>query len=348
MDNFPEPVKQFLYEHFVGKKPIALLILDLEGLLVSQFGNLEPLGIGDLKIDEVAEEQLDFLSGMIELDAMPLDIPFLEMPSGMSTDIHILNKDGQIWVLMIGVEDKSAWQKIVQQRSNGMSLSHQHQSQILNQYLGKEVARRLEIGMDNISAKGERRSLTMMFADIRGFTTFSEKAEPGEVFGALNIYLQAMIPAVIEEHGVIDKIIGDEIMAIFGMLPDDSNGPCNGVRAAIRMLQAIEKLNQIRARKNRTLLQIGIGMATGPVSLGILGSQHRKSITVIGNHVNLASRLQGLAAPGQLLIDRSTMELVSNDFNDHFSQKEYEIKGYSAPVEAYSFELGGDTQSLTT
>lgn len=348
MDNFPEPVKQFLYEHLVGKKPIALLILDLEGLLVSQFGNLESLGIGDLKIGSVADEQLDFLSGMIDLDIMPLDIPFLEMPSGMSTDIHILSNNGQIWVLMIGVEDKSDWQKIVQQRTNDMSLTHQRQSQILNQYLGKEVAKRLEIGIDNISSKGERRSLTMMFADIRGFTTFSEKAEPVEVFGALNIYLQAMIPAVIKEHGVIDKIIGDEIMAIFGMLPDDSNDPDNGVRAAIRMLQAIEKLNQVRARKNRTLLQIGIGMATGPVSLGVLGSRHRKSITVIGNHVNLASRLQGLAAPGQLVIDNSTMELISDDFNGHFSQKEYELKGYSAPVEAYLLELGEETHNLIT
>ena len=220
----------------------------------------------------------------------------------------------------------------------GQRLTHQRQSRILNQYLGKEVAQRLEVGIENIEQNGERRNLSVMFADIRGFTSFSEKSQPEDVFESLNTYLGAMIPAVIEEYGVIDKIIGDEVMAIFGMLPDHADGAACGLRAAVRMLRAIEQLNRTRREQGGELLQIGIGMATGPVSLGVLGSQHRKSITVIGNHVNLAARLQGLAGANELIVDGATFEALGN-WQEQFIRRQVELKGFSTRVDTYQLDF---------
>lgn len=339
MENFPLAVQEVIYEHVIGDRPVGILELDANGNLKSSCGDLKFFGIDDLNPEIAVDEQLDFLAGLLDPASLPLELPFLEMPSGMSTDVHIFTRDECLWILLIGVEDQSIRQQSAQQRVNDMSLTYRRQVQILNQYLGTEVARRLEDGIDSVETSGERRSLTMMFADIRGFTTFSEKSQPEDVFEALNIYLGAMIPVVIDDHGVIDKIIGDEVMAIFGMLPDHSDGPNNGLRASIHMLLAIENLNRVRRQDDRTLLQIGIGMASGPVSLGVLGSQHRKSITVIGNHVNLASRLQSLAGPNQLIIDYSTYQYIGQ-FKQYFSKQQVELKGFSKAVEVYLLEAG--------
>lgn len=336
--SLPEPVADALYQHVVGARPIGLLELDLDFRLLSRQGELECFGFGDLEYGLPIDGQIDFLAGMLDAGACPLELPFVQMPSGISTDVHIFRKNGRVWILLVGVEDRNLRQQSVQQKVNDLSLSRKRQTRILNQYLGEEVARRLEDGIDSIDSGGERRRLTMMFADIRGFTTFSEKAQPEDVFNTLNAYLQHMIPPVIGAQGVVDNIIGDEIMAIFGMLPGHTDGCNSALRASIRMLLAVEELNRGREKDGQPLLQVGVGIATGPVTLGVIGSRHRKSITVIGNHVNLAARLQGLAGPGQVCVDSATHRSL-----DHpgycFTRQQVELKGYSQAIDAYSLSL---------
>ena len=207
----------------------------------------------------------------------------------------------------------------------------------LDQYLGSEVAKRLDEGLAAVKATGERRELSVLFADLRGFTKFSESSEPEAVFETLNVYLGAMIPAVHEERGVLDKIIGDEIMAIFGMIPGDVPPPELAVRAGKRILDDVSRLNYQRDRKGLPVLFAGIGIATGPVSLGILGGESRKWVAVIGNHVNLASRLQGHANANQMVIDSATHAALKD--KRKFAEKSVQLKGYTAPVTAYVFDL---------
>ena len=338
LESLPAPVADVLYHHVVGARPIGLLQLDLDFRLLSLQGELESFGFGDLETGLPLDQQVDFLAGMLDPDACPLELPFVQMPSGISTDVHVFRKNGRLWVLLVGVEDRNLRQQSVQQKVNDLSLSQKRHSRILNQYLGEEVARRLEDGIDSIDGSGERRRLTMMFADIRGFTTFSEKAQPEDVFNTLNAYLQNMIAPVIEAQGVIDNIIGDEIMAIFGMLPGHTDGCNSALRASIRMLLAVDELNRRRKQGGQPLLQVGVGIATGPVTLGVIGSRHRKSITVIGNHVNLAARLQGLAGPGQVYLDRATRRSVDHPASC-FTRQQVELKGYSRAIDAYSLSL---------
>lgn len=338
MNRIPAPAENYLLDLALGERPVACLELDRHGLLLSRYGDLDVFGIGRLQPGAAAVDELDFLTGLVDHEGLPIELNFIQMPSGVSSDLHLFSDEDRFWVLLIGVEEKFVQQQSVQQKVKELNLTHQHQTRIIDQYLGKEVARRLEFGIENIAQAGERRNLTVMFADIRGFTSFSEKSQPEEVFEALNIYLGAMIPAVIDENGVIDKIIGDEVMAIFGMLPEHTDGPACGLRAALKILAEIERLNRQRREQGVDLLQIGIGMATGPVSLGVLGSQDRKSLTVIGNHVNLAARLQGIAGPNQLVVDRSSYDALGA-WHDRFHRHSAELKGFSAAIDTFLLEL---------
>ncbi|MBL6999271.1 MAG: adenylate/guanylate cyclase domain-containing protein [Gammaproteobacteria bacterium] len=338
MKHLPETIVEKLFDLILQQRPLAFLKMDLDSTLISAGGQLETFGLSELKEGVSVRNQVDILTGLLEPENLPIDLPFLETPSGAIADVYLFLKHDLIWVLFLDAEEKQKNQRAVRQKVNDLRLTHHRQSRILNQYLGKEVAERLEEGLENIEKSGERRNLTVMFADIRNFTSFSENTCPDKVFSVLNVYLSTMIPIVLSRRGVLDKIIGDEVMAIFGMLPDETEGPNQAYEAAVNMLLAIENLNRQRQQDGEPLLQIGIGMATGPVSLGVLGSQHRKSITVIGNHVNLAARLQGQAAPRQLIIDETTYRAISRD-KTSFTHQKLELKGYSSALDTYQLEL---------
>lgn len=324
----------------LGDRAVAYLEADTSGALKAKGGDTAAFGLDTLQPGDAIEDHVDCLAGTVDPAALPIDLPFMETPSGVTADIHLFGRGDRVWIVFIDARTRESAQQVVQQKVNVMSLKQHRQTKILDQYLGKEVAERLDEGLANVEASGERRELTVMFADIRGFTTFSEKCRPEEVFETLNVYLGAMIPVVLDEHGVLDKIIGDEIMAIFGMVPADAPGPDLAVRAGIRLLGEVRALNIARQAAGAPLLYVGVGVATGPVSLGVLGSESRKSVTVIGNHVNMAARLQGQAKANQMLVDASTHAALRGD-RGGFVERSVQLKGYTAPIAAYQFELPG-------
>jgi adenylate cyclase len=150
------------------------------------------------------------------------------------------------------------------------------------QFLNKESIVDVTIG-DQV-----QQEMSVLFADIRNFTGLSETMTPQENFNFINAYLSRMEPAVIENQGFIDKYIGDEIMALF------SGGADNAVKAGISMLKRLAEYNQHRVRANYTPLKIGIGINTGSLMLGTVGSTSRMDSTVISDAVNLASRIEKL------------------------------------------------------
>ena len=338
MNDFPVPIVEDLIELSLRDRQIAYLEIDHRGILLSQGGELHIFGLTELEVGLLIDQQVDLFTGLISSESLPIYLPFMEAPSGESADIHLFEKDNKIWILLMHTGEKKKHHQAIQQKVYDLRLTHNRQTRILNEHLGREVAVRLEQSMENINSSGERRNLTIMFADLRGFTSFSEKTAPQDVFEVLNTYLNRMISIVLLEQGVVDKIIGDEVMAVFGMLDDRQNGPGDAIEAAIHILTSIESLNRERLQTGQTILQLGIGIATGPVSLGVLGSRHRKSLTVIGNHVNLAARLQGQAAGKQLVIDEATY-LASPDKQNQFSPRKVELKGYSQALNAHQLEL---------
>ena len=338
MFRLPSPIQNALIDLTYGGRSVAFLEIDLEGRLESAGGDTEVFGLDHLAKGDLVEDKVDCLAGVVSPEVAPIELPFMETPSQAPAHVHIFEQNGHIWVLMLDAREEKDQRQAIQQKVNDLSLEKHRRAKILDQFLGKEVVQRLEEGIENVERAGERRQLTIMFADIRGFTTFSEKSLPEDVFDALNFYLGAMIPAVLHERGVLDKIIGDEIMAIFGILSGSENAPQEAVRAALRILVEIRKLNHLRELEDVPRLHVGVGIASGPVALGVLGSRHRKSITVIGNHVNLAARLQSKAGPGQLLVDSDTFAQLG-PYQENFTEIELELKGYPKPVLAHQLDL---------
>ncbi len=150
------------------------------------------------------------------------------------------------------------------------------------QMLGKSSVAELRLG-DSVE-----RNMSIMFADIRGFTTLSESLTPRETFGFINSYLREMEPALLHAHAVIDKYIGDAIMALFPTGADDA------VRSGVAMLERLRHYNRRRRRLALPAVRIGIGLNTGPAMAGAVGGPHRIQTTVISDAVNLASRLEAL------------------------------------------------------
>ena len=185
-------------------------------------------------------------------------------------------------------------------------------------------------------------SMTVMFTDIRSFTTLSEQMTPEENFNFLNSYLKRMTPIVNQRGGFVDKYIGDAVMALFPGAPDEA------LRAAVEMQQEVRVYNSHRAKNGYNPINIGIGLHTGEIMLGIIGHENRMEGTVISDTVNTASRVEGLTRRYGAVI------LVSNDVLDKLEQPdEFErrrlglvrVKGKKRAFPVYEI-LNGYTDDL--
>jgi adenylate cyclase len=175
-------------------------------------------------------------------------------------------------------------------------------------YLAPHVVSTLLKDPDSVVLGGTRQTATMMFADIRGFTELSERLMPEEVVEMLNRYLGPVVNVIFANSGLLDKFYGDGVMAVFGAPRPSDDDAQRAVTAARQILEQVQALN---AHPGVTWpLSVGIGLATGDVVAGHIGSQRRMEYTVVGDAVNMASRLQGIAEPNQILADEATYERV--------------------------------------
>ena len=166
--------------------------------------------------------------------------------------------------------------------------------QAFSKYVSPAVVDELLKSEKNLALGGKKQRLTVMFSDLRGFTTFSEQLDPQELSAFLNIYFTKMTAEVFNAKGTLDKFIGDAVMAFFGAPLSYKNNTENACRCALRSLDRLKELNVEFQKQGYPLLQMGIGLNTGDVSVGNMGSETLQNYTVLGDSVNLASRLEGL------------------------------------------------------
>jgi adenylate cyclase len=205
---------------------------------------------------------------------------------------------------------------------------------ILGKYISPEVARKVLEQKDGVALKGERRECAVMFTDIRGFTAISENAPPEKIVADLNEYFTLMVDLVVKYEGTLDKFIGDAIMAVWGAPIPFEDKEFRAVKAALEMQHALGQLNKVRIDKNLVPLTMGVGLNSGVVVSGNLGSDKRTDYTVIGEEVNLASRLCSKAAPGQVLISEGMYRKLKG-LVEVRALEPISLKGFSEPVKVY-------------
>ncbi len=200
-------------------------------------------------------------------------------------------------------------------------------------FVSSQVAEKL-LGTQDVVLTGERRRASILFSDIRGFTSMSERMAPEEVVSMLNEYFSVMVDIVIAHEGIVDKFIGDALMTVFGAparYPDD---PLRAVRTAIAMQRALVDLNEERDRRGAEAIYIGIGIATGDVVAGNIGSEKQMQYSVIGDEVNLAARIQSKSGKEKILICPETFKEVRGIFKT-LPLEPMTLKGKSHPVQIY-------------
>lgn len=183
-----------------------------------------------------------------------------------------------------------------------------------SRFMPEYVVKQLLENPNSFRLGGVNQTITVLFADIRGFTSLSENENPEKVVGLLNHYFSAMTEIIFEHGGTLDKYIGDELMALFGAPTATSEDARNALKAAAAMQKRLTSLNAELIDLGFSRIAVGIGLHTGEATIGYIGSERRSEYTAIGDTVNLASRLQSNAAGGQILVSEATAKAAGAVF----------------------------------
>jgi class 3 adenylate cyclase len=266
-----------------------------------------------------------------------LSTPLRELVAGTSA-IRAGNFDVKVPVR--GRDELGELASSFNEMAEGLAQKERYRT-VLNMVADEKVARELVEGQ--LALGGELREITVLFCDIRGFTPLTRGMPPEEVIDMLNEHMTALTGIVKEHNGVLDKFVGDLLMAIFGAPVAGHDDALNAVRCALRLIAQREELNTT----SRHQLRIGIGIATGKAVAGCMGSSDRLNYTVLGERVNLGSRLCGQAGPGQVIIDETTRGRVGDKITVR-PLGNLNLKGFSDAVVAYeltevlSWEIAGE------
>lgn len=200
------------------------------------------------------------------------------------------------------------------------------------QFVTPEVVQYLLRNPDEAFKLGQSRRVSVLFADVRGFTPFASRVRPQEAVQLLNELLSPVVDAVHQEGGIVNKFLGDGLMAVFGAPIPDEDHPAAAVRAASRARDAVAAICAKRRAAALDALQMGFGVNTGEAVCGCIGGAQRAEYTVIGHAVNVAQRLQAAAGPGEILIGAGTRERLEGRFR--LSERAVKASGIDAALEA--------------
>jgi adenylate cyclase len=211
---------------------------------------------------------------------------------------------------------------------------------LFGRYVSKDVYEELLAHPERAELGGKRREMTVLFSDIRGFTTITESGQPEDLVAQLNEYFSRMVEIVFRHHGTVDKFVGDMVMALFGAPLDDPAHAEHAAAAAVDMVRELGRLNAKWAAEGRTPLDLGIGLNSGEMIAGNIGSSSIMSYTVIGDNVNLGARLESLNKDykTRIIISDSTRGRLTGTY-DIRPLGTVTVKGRTRPVAIFEIHV---------
>lgn len=265
------------------------------------------------------------LNGFEVLHAMKDQLELRNVPVIVTTGLH--DQRGVVRCIEAGAQDyllkpvnptllrarmrscleRKAWHDREQSYQHELERSHAFIRQVFGRYLSDDIVQQLLDNEDGLKLGGGLQKVTLLMTDLRGFTELSQRLSPNEVVTLLNIYLQAMSEVIVRYGGTIDEIIGDAILVLFGaplVRPDDA---ARAVACAIEMQNAMQMVNETAAAHGLPAVEMGIGLNTGEVVVGNIGSEIRSKYAVVGHHVNLTGRIESFTVGSQILASEFTV-----------------------------------------
>ena len=262
---------------------------------------------------------------------------FLALFGFLYVAVSLLFPDGQ-WLHLVAPVSGAAIAVGASQVSNYLRVGREKRylRSVFKRYVNDTVIEQILTSPGGLHLEGNRKRVSVLFADIRSFTARSEGLEAEELVGQLNAYFDGMVRAIQDHGGMVDKFIGDGIMALCGAPLDDPDAPRRSVEAALGMLEALDVVNRKLAELGAEPIRIGIGIHTGEAIVGNMGSPEKMDYTAIGDVVNTASRIESLTRKldADILISRETFESAGAAIRTRHRGSEG-VKGKSQPVEVY-------------
>ena len=214
---------------------------------------------------------------------------------------------------------------------------------LFSRYVSPAVVNALITDPSKARLGGERREMTVLFADIRGFTTMSEAARAEDVLHQLNEFFTQMVELLFKHHGTLDKFVGDMIMALFNAPLDDPDHSDHAVKMGLAMLDELDRLNQRWHGEGKPTLDIGVGINTGEMIIGNVGSEKTLSYTVIGDNVNLGARLESLNKEynSHIIISEFTLAKLKGQYHTR-SLGSVKVKGKTRTIDIYEVCRSGE------
>jgi class 3 adenylate cyclase len=292
----------------------------------------------DLMLLDIAMPEMD---GFQVLERLLADSRLRDLPVIVTSAVEGL--DAVVRCIELGADDylhKPVNPVLLKARVNS-SLEKKRlrdaQRELVRRFATSEVAQDLQ--QSGFALGGRHVCATVMFSDIRGFTSLCAAQPPDETIELLNTYYTLMFDAISGRGGVVNQMIGDGLMAVFGAPLPLADAAAAAVRAALDMIEMIELLNVERGAAGKPPIRIGVGIASGEMIAGYTGTQSRATYTCVGNTVNLAARLEAHTKVAQrsLLIDRATLQALAPDVQVEVLEP-VALKGIGAPVELFAVD----------
>ena len=265
------------------------------------------------------------------------------------TELKIFNMIGKLLIEKIRANKLANLQEQIRESQKHLGElnkelleSNQFYKNLFGQYMSESLLDKVLKNKKETQLGGEERHVTVLVSDLRGFSPLSEKYSPKEVVEILNIYFEEMIDIIHKHEGYINEILGDGILVFFGAPQDVANSALKSVNCARAMQKGIIKVNQKLRIKGIPALEMGIGINSGNLIAGNIGSKRRMKYGVVGENINIAARIESLTIANQILISDALYEKVS-DIIQPIGSIRTKIKGFKKPITIYDVsELNGD------